>query len=321
MNPGIRIAVVIAALVGAGLIVRAAWPAVAGNLTALKSWNRMEGEIRSMNGDIEFEIGREPDSYRAFAAVDHTWGLSLFKKVPLLVDPANRSRVKPAGLFQMWLSPAEMSALVLLLLAAAWMIAGYGRGPDAIQIAGAPTRARWMFSESPGPLSGGVTLHSPARQWKIVLAWSILGVAMVVIPMLGKGGNPVSRVAYITLGSVFALSLWGLAWHTRSMEISANSHGVRMTSVLGWRDLPWGLVRSVEDQDIFSTYYNGQMRMWELPFPGSTIRVLAFNGEHDRTLMSFSPELESQDSLKRLFELCTEQTGLKMHGRSIALPY
>ena len=80
MNPVIRIAVVIAALSGVFLITRTAWPAVASNLTALKSWNRTEGEVRAMNGDIEFEIGHEPDSYRAFAAVDHTWGLSLFRK-------------------------------------------------------------------------------------------------------------------------------------------------------------------------------------------------------------------------------------------------
>ena len=26
----------------------------------------------------------------------------------------------------------------------------------------------------------------------------------------------------MTLGSAFALSLWGFAWHTKSMEISAN---------------------------------------------------------------------------------------------------
>ena len=56
-----------------------------------------------------------------------------------------------------------------------------------------------------------------------------------------------------------------------------------MTSVLGWRELPWGSIRSVEEQDIFTTYYNGQMRMWEMPFPGSTIRVMAFNDERDRT--------------------------------------
>ena len=37
--------------------------------------------------------------------------------------------------------------------------------------------------------------------------------------------------------------------------------------------------------------------------------------------MSFSPELVPQDSLKRLFDLCTERTGLKLHGRTIAIHY
>jgi hypothetical protein len=77
----------------------------------------------------------------------------------------------------------------------------------------------------------------------------------------------------------------------------------------------------VEDQHIFTTYFNGRMRMWELPFPGSTVRVLTFNDSSDHTLMSFSPELEPRDSLHRLFDLCTERTGLKLRGRTIAIHY
>ena len=111
MNPIVRILLVVAALAGAWMIGRAMWPGVANNLLALKSWTRTEGVVRAMNGAIEFELGREPSSYRAFANVDHTWGLSLFKTVPLFVDPADRSRIKPAGFLQMWLAPAELSAL------------------------------------------------------------------------------------------------------------------------------------------------------------------------------------------------------------------
>src|SRR5882762_5010704 len=156
MNPVIRISVVIAALTGAVLIARAGWPAVAANLTAMRSWTRAVGEVRAMNGDVEFELGREPDLYRASAAVDHTWGLSLFQKAPLFVDPANPSHVKPAGLFQMWLSPAGMSVLLLLLLSIAWMAARAGAGQEVAQ-----SKGQWMFIESPGPLSSDLTLHSP----------------------------------------------------------------------------------------------------------------------------------------------------------------
>jgi hypothetical protein len=94
-----------------------------------------------------------------------------------------------------------------------------------------------------------------------------------------------------------------------------------MTSVLGWRDLPWEMIRTVEDQSMFTTYYNSRMLMWELPFPGSTIRVLAFKDDRARTLMSLSPELEPRDSLRRLFDLCTERTGLKLQKRTIAIHY
>jgi hypothetical protein len=321
MNPVIRIVVVMGALAGACLVARAAWPALQSNLTALRSWRRTVGEVRAMSDKIEFEIGREPDSSRAFAVVDHTWGLQLFHKAPLFLDPADPARVKPAGFLQMWLTPAGMSAFFVLFLAIAWVGANYGTGQDDILVAGAPTQARWIFSQSPGPLPSAVTLHAPPRQWKIILGWSLLGVAMAVFSIFAKGGNPLSRVGYITLGTAYALALWAFAWHTSSLEVSANDRGIRMTSVLGWREVPWNRIRSVEDQDIFTTYYNGKMKMWELPFPGNTIRVLAFTDERGFPLMTLSPELQPADSLHRLFALCTEQTGLKLHHRTIAIKY
>ena len=320
MNPIIRVVVIAAALAGACLIARVAWSEVAGNLLALKSWTRVEGEVRAMNGDIEFEIGHEPDSYRAVAPVTNTWGLRLFGKTPLLVDPNDRAHIKPAGLFQMWPTPAGMSLLILMLLATAWMGLRAGAGQESGDTNSAQNPSQWMFSKSPGPLNG-ITLHSPSRQWKIVVGWSLLGVALAGMAMLGKEGSPTSRLGAITLGSAFALSLWIFAWHTRTLEVSANDQGIRMTSVLGWRDVSWGLIRSVEDQDIFTTYYNGKMRMWELPFPGNSVRVLAINGDRDRALMTFSPELEPQASLQSLFDLCTQRTGLKLRRRNVQIPF
>jgi len=322
MNPIVRILLVVAALAGAWMVGRAMWPAVASNFLAMKSWTRTEGEVRAMNGAIEFELGREPSSYRAFANVDHTWGLRLFKTVPLFVDPADPSRIKPAGLFQMWLAPAEMSGLILLLLATAFTAALLGTGQGVAPAEAGSGHARWMFTPSGGPLDNGIngiTLYSPNRQWKIVVGWSMLGVAMAIVVMLGKGGNQPARFAYITLGAAFAMALWVFAWHTKTMEISANGQGIRMTSVLGWRDVPWEMIRGVEDQTIFTTYYNSNMRMWELPFPGSTARIYSFNDQQGRTLMSFSPELEPKESLKQLFDLCAQRTGSKLQRRTIAI--
>src|SRR6266498_1415732 len=108
MNPLIRIALVVAAMSGSWLIGRAMWPAVANNLMVRKSWMRTEGEVRAMAGDIEFELGSEPAAYRAMAKVDHTWGLSLFHKAPLWVDPADPAHIKTAGFLQMWLTPVEL---------------------------------------------------------------------------------------------------------------------------------------------------------------------------------------------------------------------
>jgi hypothetical protein len=321
MNPIIRISIVVAAMAGAWLVGRAMWPAVANNLTAIGSWTRTEGEVRAMNDPIEFELGREPSAYRAFAKVDHTWGLRLFRKVPLFVDPADPLRIKPAGFSQMWLAPAEMSGLILFLLATALIAAFLGTGQSVAQTEAAQGQARWVFTPSPGPLNNGISLRSPTKQWKIVLGWSILGVAMVTIVMFSKGNNQAAGLFYLMLGAAFAMALWIFAWHTKTLEVSANGQGIRMTSVLGWRDVPWNMVRGVEVQDIFTTYYNGNMRMWELPFPGSTVRVFAFNDQRGRTLMSFSPELEPKDGLRRLFDLCTERTGAVLQHRTIAIPF
>jgi hypothetical protein len=316
MHPIIRISLVVAALAGIWLVGRTMWPLVASNLVARKTWNLTEGEVRGMNGTIEFELGHEPDAYRAFAEVNHTWGLSLFKKVPLFVDPADPARVKPAGFLQMWLAPAEMAGLIVLLLAVTLMAALPGSQSGAGQ-----SQGQWAFSASPGALEDGISLHSPTRQWKIVLGWSILGVAMAVSVIFSKGNNQAARLAYLLLGCAFTAGLWIFAWHTKSLEISANPRGVRMTSVLGWRDVPWEMIRSVEEQEIFTTYYNGNMRMWELPFPGSTVRVFALNDERGRTVMSFSPDLEPKAGLKQLFELCTQRTGSALKQRKIPLPF
>jgi len=316
MNPLVRVLVAGAALIGVCMIGRVLLPVARGNLTAAKSWTRTQGEVRAMNGAIEFEIGAEPESYRAFATVGHTWGLSLFKKVPLYVDPADNSRVMPAGVLQMWLDPVEMMALALLLLAISGMavVAGREQGADT-------TAAFWMFTRPPGALASGVSLHAPGRQWKIAIGWSTLGIALVAAEVFGGDANRPGGMFRIACGTAFTIALWLLSWHTKTMELSANAEGVRLSSVLGWREVPWKRIRGVEDQHIFTSYYNGDMRMWELPFPGSTARVLAFTNESGRSILTFSPELEPKDALKQLFDLCKQQTGAALQQRDVRLPF
>jgi len=316
MNPLVRVLIAGAALAGVCMIGRVLLPAVRRNVTTAKSWTWTQGEVRAMNGAIEFEIGTEPDSYRAFASVGHTWGLSLFQKVPLYVDPADSSRVMPAGVLQMWLGPVEMAGLALLLMAISGMalLAGRQQGPD-------PTAAFWMFTRPPGALVSGVSLHAPTRQWKIAIGWSTLGIALIVGEVLGGGGNQPGGMFRIACGAAFTIALWLLSWHTKTMELSANAEGVRLTSVLGWREVEWKRICGVEDQHIFTTYYNGDMRMWELPFPGSTARVLAFTNEKGRPVLTFSPELEPKGGFKQLFDLCKQQTGATLQQRDVPLPF
>ena len=182
MHPILRFSLVVAALAGACLIGRVIWPAISANLLARKSWTRTEAEVRAMPGDIEFELGTEDSPHRAFAKVDHQWGLSLFRKVPVFLDPDDASRVKPAGFLQMWLGPVELAGLLLFLIVAAVTVGLIGTGP----VTASPNQAQWLFTASPGPAVDGLSLRPPANQWKIVMAWSLLGVAMATIVLIAK---------------------------------------------------------------------------------------------------------------------------------------
>src|ERR1035438_3980236 len=87
--------------------------------------------------------------------------------------------------------------------------------------------SQWVFTKSPGPLPGGISLHSPPNQWKIILVWSLLGVALAVIPLFAKRAHLLKRIGGVLLGSAFALALWTFALHAKTLEVSANGVGLR----------------------------------------------------------------------------------------------
>ena len=81
------------------------------------------------------------------------------------------------------------------------------------------------------------------------------------------------------------------------------------------------MVGSVELQEIFTTYYNGNLRMWELPFPGSTVRVIAFNDPRGKDAAQFQPGIGAEGRVKHLFELCSQRTGCTLQHRTITTPF
>ena len=181
MNPVIRIAVVIAALSGVFLIARTAWPAVASNLTALKSWNRTEGEVRAMNGDIELKSVANRTRSRVCRGGPYV-GLASVPESSAVIDPVDPLASSLPGSSKC----GSRRRKCLTLFCCCWPQPGWARASAPVRGRRRETQPGWMFTESPGPLSGAIILHSPTRQWKIVLAWSLLGVAMAVIPMLDK---------------------------------------------------------------------------------------------------------------------------------------
>jgi hypothetical protein len=222
--------------------------------------------------------------------------------------------------FQMWLFPAAMTGwiltLTLIVAGAIWLGRGDGHS-------GPPSAAgRWMHSRAPGPLADGVVLRSPSSYWKIALCWSLLGIPAVLAPWIVKeSGNRITHISLALLGSAYVLGVWGVAWRDVSMELSANAQGIRMSSLTGWRDVPWEMVHGLENQSIFRTYQSPFLGMMELPFPGTALNVYAFTDANDRTLISFGRELVPNEAMAQLFKLCKAHTGHDLTNRDVPIVF
>jgi hypothetical protein len=221
----------------------------------------------------------------------------------------------------MWLAPAQLAVMMLILLVVAGLVLSLGTGGNLPRLESRASQARWVFTPSPGPLSGDISLREFPRRWKIVLGWSVLGIVMAVMVLFASIASRPQRCFQVLIGACFTVALWGLASHTATMEITANDRGIRMISSLGWRDVPWELVRGIEDKEILNTYYNGNMRMWEMPWPGSTTRLITLAGERGFPLMTITPEVEPKAALRRLLDLCERRTGTRMERRKINLNF
>lgn len=323
MPPLVRNCILLYALTGISVIGWLTIRAVAFNFTAMRSWHRIEGWVTYTGFPVrifpskDWDVVVEADhSSIPIVAVDHNLFLPTNKTVALFQDPNDPNHLKTAGFVQMWLFPAAMTGwiLTLTLIAAGAIWLGQGDGHSGQSSAA----GQWMHSRSPGSLPDGVVLRSPPSYWNIALCWSLLGIPAVLAPWIVKeSGNRITHISLALAGSAYVLGVWGVAWRDVSLELSANAQGIRMSSLTGWRDVPWEMVHGVENQSIFRTYQTPFLGMMELPFPGAALNVYAFTDANDRTLISFGRELVPNEGMAQLFKLCKTYTGHDLTNRDV----
>jgi len=310
MHPMVRVVIVCAALAGVFVAGRATWLKVAGNLAAMRSWRRTEAWVYYQGYPAQFVIGKDNEErdearnrheYRT-ANVDHLLGLSTAGAVPMFQDPADPTRVMPAGFLQMWLFPAAMSGWIVVLLAAAVYLA----------LAAPKTGAPLL------PVDG-ITLQYPSGIWKVPLFWSLLGVGLLAGSCFGQDGSRIGRYSGSIVGAAFALMAWGVAARDLTLKLLANQDGVHVTSIVESRYVPWEGIRGIEAQQIYFSHRHGMQ--WDLPSAGGSLRVYAFVDERGRTLLSFSRELVPKEAMTQLFQLCEARTGAHFKHKDIPIGY
>jgi hypothetical protein len=325
MTPFIRNYILLYCIGGAAAVGFLLIRSLTENFTAIRSWNRISGVVFSTLEPARITPSNDLDraNYEdaIVVAVDHSYGLHTRELTPLYQDPANPKRLKTAGLLQMWLFPATMLGLLLVLSAVAsgaiWLANGHRIwGPEQ-------GPSQWMFTKPPGPLPGNIVLRSPSLYWKLAVFWSLFGVAMAIAPLFnfkdeGNTINHMGNVFYCLVGIAFAMSGWCVAVRDVSLEVSANDYGIRMSSITGWRDVPWEMIHGVENQTLLTRIPFGS-RLPHVTDPGSTLSATAFTDARGKTLISFGIDVGAGEPRAKLFQLCKERTGVSL--RSTEKPF
>jgi hypothetical protein len=322
MYTEVRLALVVIA-VAVGLVGGyVALQAVNANLAVLRGWQRTEGMLRgAAPGDaldaFEVEIGSEPNTRRVAARVEHEMGLSATGVVTVYLDPADPGRARIGGVLQMWLWPA--TAALLCGLACLGLAGTLTVGRGAAVGDGAPS-GHWRFSPPRPAEAGEIVVHPPKSEGKAPLFWSLLGVIAFASGVFAPAGSPFQRLVPLLLGLMFILGTWGLALHNTTLRISAGEKGLRESSALGWREVRWEQIRSVERRETTSTRRRAFDISEKLPFPGNTARSIVFADGYGFALLRMSNEMQPRAAVGRLLELCEARTGLHEQFRHFNVP-
>jgi hypothetical protein len=228
--------------------------------------------------------------------------------------PNRAKRARPSGFLYVWIWPATLTLLAMLCCAALIGVFSVGGGGDEAAIA----EGRWSFSPQPPPAEGGILLHSPASEVKAPLFWSLLGLAAFCVGVFGPNMEPFSRLWALLAGVAFMLITGLLAWNNATLRVHADSTGLRSSSALGWRQVRWDLVKSMELREITPTTYH--LGGDQLAFPGSTTKSFVFSDADGRTLLHMSTKMQPKEDVRRFFDLVRERTGLFPFLHNVEIP-
>ncbi len=319
MYTEVRLALVV---IAAAAVLVSGWftrEAVNANRAALHGWQRTEGILRGAapHDALEVEVGTEPDTRRVAAQVEHMFGLSSTGVVTVYLDPADPGRARIGGILQMWLWPATAALLCGLGCLALAATLTLGRAPVAPDRA---PSARWRLSRPPAAEAGEIVTRAPKSEGRAPLFWSLLGLAAFASGAFAPAGSPFQRLTPLLIGLVFVLGTWGLALHNTTLRITAGEKGLRETSALGWREVAWEQIRSVERRETTSTRRPAFDIREKLPFPGNTARSIVFADSYGFALLRMSDRMEPRAAVRRMLDLCESRTGRQMQFRHLNVP-
>jgi hypothetical protein len=314
MYPEVRIAIVTLALLAAAVACFFAYRITAANVSVLKSWTKMQAKVRAMPASehVEIELPGEPEPSVLVLAPTHELGLSVFKNVPVYVDPRDPKRAQFGGLLQMWLWPAAfaLGAAVCLLIAATFARAGSGE-----------TGNGWRISAPPPPIDTGILVKPPVSESRAPLFWSLLGIAALASSILSRSAPITPRIGFAIIGSLFILAMFAISLEGKTTQIRADSQRIRKSSAFGWIEVPWDRIARVELEEVIPDERTpGFFLNKALPFPGRSVESYVFLDRNGRKLFTMSPAMEPLDPMHRLLSLCREKTGSTLERKTTRSP-
>ncbi len=310
MYPEVRFALIALALAAALAAGYFAQKIASENLTIRRTWTSADADVIRMPATNYVEV-QLADERRIVLTPTHSLGLSLFKKVPIYLDPADPNRAEFGGLLQMWLWPATLiaAAMVCLLIAVTFARAGHSDSGGG-----------WKISSPPPQIQTDIRVQSPSSEWKAPLFWSLLGFAALGIGVFARSAPTPSRVGYGLIGSIFILAMFSLSLERMTMQVRADAQRIRKSSAFGWVEVPWEKIARLEQQTVIPDERGPGYLYRRLPFPGNSVESYVFRDHDGRSLFSISFAMGPAEPMYRLLELCREKTGASIDKKTIRAP-